>query len=42
MTIKQNEKQLFLGVELGMGKYSDNVFIIISPSMKLEARKWLA
>jgi len=25
-----------------MGKYSDNVFIIISPSMKLEARKWLA
>jgi len=39
--VEQNEKKLFLGGEQGIGKYYNDSFVVILPSMNLEARKWL-
>ena len=41
MTVQDGNNKLFLAVEQGVGKYADNITVIINPKMIKKAKQWI-
>ena len=42
MTLKHNNNQLFLAAEQGLGKFEQDVTVVINPRTTSKSREWLA